>query len=341
METAAWPLWRHPTLSIVQGPDVHWKEEECCLHEGIEAQAKSHPDRIAVVDEYRSLTYSQLVEEAVLLARVLQGRGVVVGSVVGLLCPQNADWVVASLAIWIAGGALQPVYNNYSGEIINKLAKAANVKLFITSKAFLKAGALPPEYSASAVIVGDGGSWVTRLHCAPNLPGNASEQGDKVEQERIDEDHTLATGGRQDGEKGLRGAKQQRMKKATTLAPLTRVKLDPRTTLAQCAMTSGTTGLPKTIMCTHFACMANFLAREEMTPYGRAGKGAVGGGSLSPLDGDQSWTGKKEVEKKDTDQDEYSGAVGREACSVMFSWETNFSLTTIFYLYQVNMQPRF
>src|SRR5687767_6001050 len=63
-----------------------------------EARARVHPDRVAVVDGARSLSYAQLADRATRLAAVLAGAGVRAGDRVALLSENRAEVLETMLA---------------------------------------------------------------------------------------------------------------------------------------------------------------------------------------------------------------------------------------------------
>ena len=63
----------------------------------------SHPDKVALVDQTRSLTFSQLWAEAVAMAAALGARVDLVNAPVAVLLPKCADVVVANLGILLTG----------------------------------------------------------------------------------------------------------------------------------------------------------------------------------------------------------------------------------------------
>ncbi|MFF7765265.1 amino acid adenylation domain-containing protein [Streptomyces massasporeus] len=73
------------------------------------AQASARPDAVAVVDEHRSLTYSQVAEYSGQLAHHLLGRGLGSEQVVGISLSRSADMVVGLLAVLQAGCAFVPL----------------------------------------------------------------------------------------------------------------------------------------------------------------------------------------------------------------------------------------
>jgi amino acid adenylation domain-containing protein len=82
---------------------------EGLLHRRLAATADSYPDRVAVVDGERSLTYAQLELRSNQIAHVLRDAGVVPGSRVALYLDKSAEAVTAIYGIMKAGAAYVPL----------------------------------------------------------------------------------------------------------------------------------------------------------------------------------------------------------------------------------------
>src|SRR5690242_9820447 len=80
-----------------------------CVHEVIDAQARRHPNHIAVSFQQRTLTYAQLVARANRLAVELIERGCGPDSLIGIAVDRSLEMVVAMLAIVKAGAAYVPL----------------------------------------------------------------------------------------------------------------------------------------------------------------------------------------------------------------------------------------
>lgn len=78
-----------------------------------EEQAASTPENTALVDKNRSLTYRELSEKADVLAGELIKQGVQRESIVAVMLPRTADFMIAVLAIMKAGGAYLPIDAEY------------------------------------------------------------------------------------------------------------------------------------------------------------------------------------------------------------------------------------
>ncbi|TWH51680.1 non-ribosomal peptide synthetase [Sporomusa sp. KB1] len=76
-------------------------------------QVDKTPENIAVLDFQQSLTYAELDKVTDSLAARLQNLGVVPDTVVGIMVPRTADFVIGTLAIMKAGGAYLPISADY------------------------------------------------------------------------------------------------------------------------------------------------------------------------------------------------------------------------------------
>ncbi len=72
----------------------------------LDRAAAVHPDKVAVVDCERRLTYAQLAAAATRLARALQASGIERGDRVAFLSPNTAEMLVAHFAVPLAGAVL-------------------------------------------------------------------------------------------------------------------------------------------------------------------------------------------------------------------------------------------
>ncbi|MFC4149517.1 non-ribosomal peptide synthetase/type I polyketide synthase [Micromonospora mangrovi] len=84
-------------------------EPDDLVHLLIERQARRTPDGVAVTDGTTALTCHELHARAEALAETLRGRGVGVGSLVGVLLPRTVAFPVAVLAVLRTGAAYVPM----------------------------------------------------------------------------------------------------------------------------------------------------------------------------------------------------------------------------------------
>src|SRR5262245_52668365 len=94
-----------------------------CVSDLVEAQARTAPKSIAIVEGYRELTYGELDARANQLAQLLRELGVGPDVSVAICMKRSMDLVVAALGILKAGGAYVPLDPDYP---INRLSMLLN-----------------------------------------------------------------------------------------------------------------------------------------------------------------------------------------------------------------------
>ncbi len=99
------------------------------LHEWFAAQAARTPDRLAVDD----MTYRELDERSLRLARALRARGVGPETRVGLLLERSPEMIVAILGVLRAGGAYVPLDPNDPEARIEAIKRDSGMSLLLTS----------------------------------------------------------------------------------------------------------------------------------------------------------------------------------------------------------------
>jgi amino acid adenylation domain-containing protein len=111
----------------------------CCIHEVIEHQAQRNADAIVVIDDGRSLTYADLVDEAGRLAVLLRGRGVAVDVPVPILMDRSVGAIVAMMAAFKAGGVYVPLDPQWPadriGQVVEDLAAAGPLPVIVSTRA--------------------------------------------------------------------------------------------------------------------------------------------------------------------------------------------------------------
>lgn len=80
--------------------------------------ALSHPERIAIMYENTSISYSELINSAAYLAVKLKELGVKPGSFIALLAEKNPHWYIAMLAAQLCDAAYIPLDVSYPSERI-------------------------------------------------------------------------------------------------------------------------------------------------------------------------------------------------------------------------------
>ncbi|RKI12002.1 amino acid adenylation domain-containing protein [Corallococcus sp. AB030] len=103
------------------------------VHQQVLAQALRTPDAVAVRDETGTLTYSELVRRATLIAEHLHAHGVGVESVVGVCSPRGPEFVTAELGVMLSGAAFLPLDPEHPAERIALILGDAGVRQVITT----------------------------------------------------------------------------------------------------------------------------------------------------------------------------------------------------------------
>ena len=120
-----------------------------CVHALVQAQAARTPERVAVVDGERALTFGELDARSNQLARALARRGVGPEARVAVCIERSAELVIALVAILKAGGAYVPLDPDYPRDRLAFVLEDAGAALLLC-QAHL-AGRLPPGGPARMV----------------------------------------------------------------------------------------------------------------------------------------------------------------------------------------------
>jgi acyl-CoA synthetase (AMP-forming)/AMP-acid ligase II/NAD(P)-dependent dehydrogenase (short-subunit alcohol dehydrogenase family) len=181
----------------------------------------------AVSDEGVTLTYADLAASVERAARALAALGVSAGDRVAIWAPNTWEWVVAALAVHAAGGALVPINTRFKGvEAAEVIAKSGARVLFTT------VGFLGTDYVA---MLRESGVALPRLGPIVVLRG-AAPPG------MVSWEELLARAGE--------------VSRAAAQARALAVRPDD---LSDILFTSGTTGRPKGVPCTHAQTLRAFL----------------------------------------------------------------------------------
>ena len=107
-------------------------EENLCLHQLFEEQARRTPQALALVDTRSELTYEELDRRAEHLAAHLKSAGVRPDEVVGVYMERRAEYVVACLAALKAGGAFLPLELAYPASLLGEVIADAGPRIVLT-----------------------------------------------------------------------------------------------------------------------------------------------------------------------------------------------------------------
>ena len=138
--------------------------------------------REAVVDGDLRLSYTDLQDQAVAVARAFVGSGLQAGDRVALWAPNSAAWIVASFGVYAAGGVLVPLNTRYRGEEAGHILRTSQARFLITVTDFLDdsyvelLGAVPGLEGLEEIVVASGPvppqatSWARFLERARDVP---------------------------------------------------------------------------------------------------------------------------------------------------------------------------
>ena len=147
---SALQIW-NDTATAQQGPHS--------VHEAFEAQVDRTPDKVALVDGSRSLTYRELDRRANHLAKTLIAQGAQPDQMVGIYIERSIEMLVGLLGILKAGAAYVPMDPSYPSERIAIMLEDTRARLVVTTTNL--AGSLPPHTHAVCVdAAGDAGEAV-------------------------------------------------------------------------------------------------------------------------------------------------------------------------------------
>jgi len=198
---------------------------DLCVHSAVERCAAEAPERVAVSDPRRTLTYGELNRAADLLAADLRTRGVRRDVLVAVAMTRSVEMIVAWLAVLKAGGAFMPVDPAYPPERLAFQLRDSNARVVLT-QAHVR-GVLPELPEGVATI---------------EVPNDASEVRSNTDQVPSPSAESPRLG-------------------ACNLDPSNAPRSDA---LAYVIYTSGSTGQPKGVQIEHRALM-NLIAWHQRT----------------------------------------------------------------------------
>ncbi|HCE39264.1 MAG TPA: AMP-binding acetyl-CoA synthetase [Alcanivorax sp.] len=96
-------------------------------------------DQVAMVqplggDKVRSYTWEEVADEAYRMAGYPQALGVQTGDRVALVSKNCAEWIMADLAIWIAGGVSVPLYPTLVADSVKLILEHSESKILFVGK---------------------------------------------------------------------------------------------------------------------------------------------------------------------------------------------------------------
>ena len=195
--------------------------------------AKRFGDDVAVIDGDVTLTYRGLLAAVREAARALVSLGVTRGDRVAIWAPNGVRWIVAALAVTHVGGVLVPINTRYKGDEAAFVLAKSRAKVLFATRGFLGSDAIEALATAETK--------------TPELTTTVLLVGDP-------------TGGAVDWNAFLSRAGQT--DEATLDARVAAVSPGD---LCDLLFTSGTTGRPKGVLCTHAQTLRAFRDWADVT----------------------------------------------------------------------------
>ncbi|MBS9782304.1 MAG: SDR family NAD(P)-dependent oxidoreductase [Arcobacter sp.] len=123
-------------LSIMEGESAEYPKK--CLHELFKEQAQKNPEKIAVLDVNKKISFKELDEQTDLLARKLQTLGLGVDDIGGIYTQSSIEYIIAYLGILKAGGAYMPLEIAYPKELLKKALNKAKPKVIVSTNDYIE-----------------------------------------------------------------------------------------------------------------------------------------------------------------------------------------------------------
>lgn len=159
---------RHQLL-VEWNDTAMWYPRDKCLQELIEMQVARAPDRVAVVFEDKTLTFSQLNAKANQLAHHLRTKGVGPDTLVGVCLDRSLSMLIAMLGVLKAGGAYLPIDPAFPRERQAFMLEDAQAPVLLTSSSL---SASMPTHSALEIFLDTG--WDPIASHSQDNPSNIS-----------------------------------------------------------------------------------------------------------------------------------------------------------------------
>ena len=138
------------------------KTEPNTLSSAFLLTAERFPDRLAISDGPKTLTYRQLRTQAVDIAERLKQDGVAPGVRVGICLPRSADQISAMLGVILAGGVYLPLDPDYPAERLAYQLTDSQALLTLTDPVFRSR--LPEEHYCLSLAEINQGNKTTARH---------------------------------------------------------------------------------------------------------------------------------------------------------------------------------
>ena len=132
----------------------------------LEQQAKRYPDRPFLIDETRTLTYSEANQQVNQIAHLLQKQGIGTGDVVGLLIENRNEILLTALATLKLGGIATMINTSQRQDVLLHSVRITSPKTIIVGEELTEAldevrSKLPGELQTSLWFVNDNSTTKT------------------------------------------------------------------------------------------------------------------------------------------------------------------------------------
>lgn len=131
------------------------------------AQVSANAERLALVTSEHELSYGDLADRVDALSSALVRRGLKPGTRVGVFLERGVDWVVATLAVWQAGGTYVPLVPDYPAPRVLHVLSDSGAELVITRGSLWDR--LPEPFDERAVRL-EQVNWTVGFEPAPVSP---------------------------------------------------------------------------------------------------------------------------------------------------------------------------
>jgi len=218
---------------IFRGPFPEVAIPEVPITPFVFQNAKERGDKPALIDgpTGRVITYSELVESIARVAASLARRGFKKGEVFGILSPNVPEYAIVFHAVACLGGINSPINPLYTEHEIAHQLKDAGARFLVTvSQCMEKAENAAREANIEDLFVFENTAGAAGSADAFELTNGATPFSSLLES---------------DGD-------------------LPEVEINPREDLVALPYSSGTTGLPKGVMLTHYNLVANMCQMEGL-----------------------------------------------------------------------------
>jgi tyrocidine synthetase-3 len=103
------------------------------IHELFAEEVERRPDSVGIVGSMQ-LTYGELNQKSDQVARALKEKGLLVGSISGIMVERSVEMVIGILGILKSGAAYMPIDPDYPGERIRFMLKDSDTGMLLTTR---------------------------------------------------------------------------------------------------------------------------------------------------------------------------------------------------------------